>query len=159
MRACTNADCSEADSPDCLRESMATASMARATTARRKSSDSCPALSTNAATSQDESRTFVFFSVTVDIERPRVGGVAINCSQIVSRQLSISEEAGGCAGVAADAAFGAFGAEEVCGAESVLTGAVASGDATGAAAAFSSAAFVERSTGAPNCASGSADLT
>src|SRR6202167_6822524 len=104
---------------------MATASMARATTARRKSSDSCPALSTNAVTSHEESKTFVFFSVTVDIERPRAGGVAINCSQIVSRQLSMSDEAGGCAASAETA--GAFvAADGVCAAGTLL-GAYADG--------------------------------
>src|SRR5580704_17793259 len=128
---------------------MATASIARATTARRKSSDSCPALSTNAATSHDDKRTFVFFSVIVDIDRPRVGGVAINCSQIVSRQLSISEEAGGCAAPAA-AADEVDTFDEEAGVAETESAAV-----TG----FSSGPFADTSTGAPNCASSSADFT
>src|ERR1700735_360981 len=63
---------------------------ARATTARRRSSASCPPSATNAPTSQDDSKTFVSCSTTVDIERPREGGAAISCSQIPSRHFSIS---------------------------------------------------------------------
>ncbi len=81
---------SAVSSPDRLRRSLATASKARATTARRKSSDSGPSSLTKAATSHDESKTFVSCRTTVDIERPREGGAAINCSQITSRHFSAS---------------------------------------------------------------------
>src|SRR4029077_14007659 len=50
---------------------------------------------------QEESRTFVSCRTTVDIERPREGGAAINCSQIASRHFSASAAAVGLAGASA----------------------------------------------------------
>src|SRR5271156_4148185 len=95
--ACVKAEPSPFKSPERLRWSIATASKARATTARRKSSASWLPSATNAATSQDDSRTLVSCRTTVDIDRPREGGAAINCSQIVSRHLSVASDPAGAA--------------------------------------------------------------
>src|SRR5579863_4786391 len=69
---------------------MAIPSIALATITLRRSSESGPLSLTKAVTSQAESRIRVPSTVTVVIERPRTGGVAINCSQIFSSQLSRS---------------------------------------------------------------------
>src|SRR5580693_4285249 len=63
---------------------------ARATMSRRNSWESCPESLMNAATSHADSRIRVFSTVTVVMERPRTGGVAINCSQIFSSKFSTS---------------------------------------------------------------------
>src|ERR1700686_4270818 len=76
-----------------FRRSMATDSMARETMTRRKSSESCPEALMNAATSQADNRTRVSCTVTVVMERPRTGGVAISCSQIFSSKVSTSAAA------------------------------------------------------------------
>src|SRR6266853_1553568 len=73
-----------------FRRSMATDNRARATMTWRKSSESCPEALMNAATSQADNNTRVSCTVTVVMERPRTGGVAINCSQIFSSKLSTS---------------------------------------------------------------------
>src|SRR6202008_3522430 len=73
-----------------FRWSIATDNRARATTARRKSSASWSPWATNAATSHEESNTFVSCKTTVDIERPRDGGAAMSCSQIAARHFSTS---------------------------------------------------------------------
>src|SRR5271169_2521214 len=65
-------------------------SMARATIRRRNSSESCPESLMNAATSHADNKMRVFSTVTVVMERPRTGGVAINCSHIFSSKFSTS---------------------------------------------------------------------
>src|SRR5439155_25961787 len=62
----------------------------RATTARRKSSADGPSSLTNAVTSQEDNRMRAPPILTVVIDLPRVGGVAISCSQICSMQFSKS---------------------------------------------------------------------
>src|SRR5580704_7822262 len=66
---------------------------ARATIRRRNSSESCPESLMNAATSHADNKMRVFSTVTVVMERPRTGGVAINCSQIFSSKFSTSAKA------------------------------------------------------------------
>src|SRR2546423_355161 len=106
--------------------------MARATTARRKSSAAGPSSLTNAVTSQEDIRMRALPIFTVVMERPRVGGVAMSCSQICSRQASKSM-------VLAGSAFGA-GADEralaggLTGSSSSSAGALIGGLADGAAA-------------------------
>src|SRR5882762_8145991 len=72
---------------------MAADNMARATMTRRKSSESCPEALMKAATSHADNRTRVSCTVTVVMERPRTGGVAISCSQIFSSMFSTSKAA------------------------------------------------------------------
>src|SRR3984893_2679018 len=74
---------------------VAVETIARAATARRRSSAATPVSLTNAATSQDDNRMRVSPSFTVLIERPCDGGVAINCSQIFSMHASKSRASGG----------------------------------------------------------------
>src|SRR5580658_5562314 len=70
---------------------MAIPSIALATIALRTSSEVGPLSLTKAATSHAESKIRVPSTVTVVMERPRTGGVAINCSQIFSSQFSKSD--------------------------------------------------------------------
>src|SRR3984893_578682 len=93
FRACATAWCNILKSRTRLIRSMAADSMARETMTRRRSSESCPEALMNAATSQADNKTRVSCTVTVVIERPRTGGVAINCSQIFSSKVSTSAAA------------------------------------------------------------------
>src|SRR5207245_6419439 len=81
--------------PVSFADSIAAATSTRATTARRTSSADGPSSLTNAATSQDDIRMRAPPTFTVVIDRPREGGVAINCSQICSMQVSKSSAAPG----------------------------------------------------------------
>ena len=76
--------------PDSLADSVAAVTSARATTARRKSSADGPSSLTNAVTSHDDIRIRAPPILTVVIDLPREGGVAISCSQTCSMQFSKS---------------------------------------------------------------------
>src|SRR5207244_12636741 len=97
----------------CLAASVAAVTRARATTARRKSSAEGPSSLTKAVTSQDDMRMRALPILTVVMERPRLGGAAISCSQICSRQDSKSSTA--CESVLSPASL-AFAAGAVGGA-------------------------------------------
>src|SRR6266478_3737878 len=76
--------------PAALADSIAAVTSARATTARRKSSADGPSSLTNALTSHDDIRIRAPPILTVVIDLPREGGVAISCSQTCSMQFSKS---------------------------------------------------------------------
>src|SRR6266478_5793738 len=90
--------------PAALADSIAAVTSTRATTARRKSSADGPSSLTNAVTSQEDIRIRAPPILTVVIDLPREGGVAISCSQTCSMQFSKSSsktESGAAAGAAA----------------------------------------------------------
>ena len=94
--------------PVSLADSVAAVTMARATTARRRSSADGLSSLTNAVTSQEDIKMRALPILTVVMERPRVGGTAINCSQICSRQDSKVQKPRGLADF-----LGASGTERV----------------------------------------------
>src|ERR1700724_4932183 len=98
MRATDSALPSPVALPVSLAASVAAVTSARATTARRKSSADGPSSLTNAVTSQEDIKMRARPILTVVMERPRVGGVAMSCSQICSRQASKSRLESGSAG-------------------------------------------------------------
>src|SRR6266478_190865 len=101
--------------PAALADSIAAVTSTRATTARRKSSADGPSSLTNAVTSQEDIRIRAPPILTVVIDLPREGGVAISCSQTCSMQFSKSSsktESGAAAAGTAARSF-AFALEAV----------------------------------------------
>src|SRR5207245_10685716 len=94
-RAMFIAPSSDVAFPVSLADSIAVVTSTRATTARRKSSADGPSSLTKAPTSQDDIRIRAPPIFTVVIDLPREGGVAIDCSQLCSMQVSKSSAATG----------------------------------------------------------------
>src|SRR6266478_2393395 len=94
--------------PAALADSIAAVTSTRATTARRKSSADGPSSLTNAVTSQEDIRIRAPPILTVVIDLPREGGVAISCSQTCSMQFSKSSSKTESGAAAAGAAARSF---------------------------------------------------
>ena len=94
--------------PVSLADSTAAVTSTRATTARRISSADGPSSLTNAVTSHEESRMRAPPTLTVVIDLPREGGVAISCSQICSMPDSKSSAAAGSDAAVAAGALRSF---------------------------------------------------